>query len=151
MPHNNEYFMKIAIEQAKLAGKLGEVPVGAVLVKNGEILAVAHNTREQSRDPFGHAEMNAIALGSSILNDWRLSDCVLYVTLEPCCMCAGAIINSRISKVVYGASDPTLGCVGSKINMFHLDLNHRPIVTAGILKKECSDILKEFFKETRKD
>lgn len=141
--------MALALEQAKLALARGEVPVGAVLVRGGEVIAACGNTREQDRDPLGHAEINAIREGCRILGDWRLSDCTLYVTLEPCSMCAGAIANARLRKLVYGAADPVAGCVGSRIHLFDLDFNHRPLVTTGVLAEQCGALLTAFFREKR--
>lgn len=146
---DHEGYMALALEQARLAGQRGEVPVGAVLVRGGELLAACGNTREADGDPLGHAELNAIREGSRLLGDWRLRDCTLYVTLEPCPMCAGAIVNARITKLVYGAADPAMGCVGSRIHLFDLDFNHRPLVTTGVLAKECAALLTDFFKERR--
>ncbi|MEG0752765.1 MAG: nucleoside deaminase, partial [Angelakisella sp.] len=119
-----EQYMTLALEQARLAQSRGEVPVGAVLVQNGQVLAACGNTREQENDPLGHAEIKVIQEGARILGDWRLTGCTLYVTLEPCPMCAGAILNARIQKVVYGASDPAAGCLGSRIHMFDMDLGY---------------------------
>ncbi|MEG0541371.1 MAG: nucleoside deaminase [Angelakisella sp.] len=144
-----EQYMTLALEQARLAQSRGEVPVGAVLVQNGQVLAACGNTREQENDPLGHAEIKVIQEGARILGDWRLTGCTLYVTLEPCPMCAGAILNARIQKVVYGASDPAAGCLGSRIHMFDMDLGYRPLVTAGILAEQCSALMSEFFKERR--
>lgn len=144
-----EQYMTLALEQARLAQSRGEVPVGAVLVQNGQVLAACGNTREQENDPLGHAEIKVIKEGARILGDWRLTGCTLYVTLEPCPMCAGAILNARIQKVVYGASDPAAGCLGSRIHMFDMDLGYRPLVTAGILAEQCSALMSEFFKERR--
>ncbi|MEG1943686.1 MAG: nucleoside deaminase, partial [Angelakisella sp.] len=123
---DNEYYMSLALAEARLAGKRGEVPVGAVLVRRGEIIAACGNTREEEHDPLGHAEINVIRAGCRVLGDWRLSDCTLYVTLEPCSMCAGAILNARVAKVVYGAADPVAGVLGSRLHLFDLDLGFRP-------------------------
>lgn len=144
-----EQYMTLALEQARLAQSRGEVPVGAVLVQNGQVLAACGNTREQDNDPLGHAEIKVIQEGARILGDWRLTGCTLYVTLEPCPMCAGAILNARIQKVVYGASDPAAGCLGSRIHMFDMDLGYRPLVTAGVLAEQCGALMSEFFKERR--
>ncbi len=142
--------MAKAQKQAKKAGKLGEVPVGAVIVKDGEIVAKGYNLREKNHDALAHAEIMAIKKACKKLGRWRLSDCELYVTLEPCPMCAGAIINSRIKRVVFGASDAKAGACGSVINLFELPFNHFPIVTAGVLKEECGTMLSDFFAKLRK-
>ena len=145
----SHYYMSIALEEAQLAYGRGEVPVGAVIVKDNHIIARAGNTREAMQDPFGHAEMNVIAIASKKLGVWRLSGCTLYVTLEPCPMWAGAIVNARIDKLVYGACDTEGGCVGSKIHLFDLDFNHRPAVSCGVLAQQCKEILTRFFREKR--
>ena len=141
----HEPFMEEALKEARAAGEEGEVPVGAVLVKDGRIIARGGNTRERDRDPLGHAEINVIRQGCALLRSWRLTGCTLYVTLEPCPMCAGAILNARLDRVVYGASDPAAGCVGSKIHLFDLDFNCRPLVTPGILADQCAALLRDFF------
>ncbi len=146
---NDEYFMSLALNEARLAFDEGEVPVGAVIVKDGEVISVSHNLREKNTSATAHAELICIQAACEALKSWRLSDCTLYVTLEPCPMCAGAIINSRIKRVVYGADDKKAGSVGSVINLFELDYNHKPYVKSGILKEECSDILKQFFSKLR--
>ncbi|MEA5010373.1 MAG: tRNA adenosine(34) deaminase TadA [Angelakisella sp.] len=146
---NHELFMQEAIAEAKLAQAHGEVPVGAVLVKNGQIIARSGNTRENDTDVLGHAEIKVIQEGCKALGGWRLTGCTLYVTLEPCPMCAGAIINARIERVVYGAADPAAGCAGSKINLFALDFNHTPLIRAGVLEEECKALLKDFFAQKR--
>lgn len=146
---DHEHYMALALEQAKLALDCGEVPVGAVLVRGGEVIAAGGNTRERDSDPLGHAEINVIREGCRITGDWRLSDCTLYVTLEPCPMCAGAILNARLYKLVYGAADPAAGCVGSRIHLFDLDFNHRPLVTPGVLADRCGALLTDFFKKKR--
>lgn len=148
---NHELYMELALEQAVQAAALGEVPVGAVLVHNGIVIAQAGNTRETRQDPMGHAELTAIRTASQILGRWRLTGCTLYVTLEPCPMCAGAIVNARIDHLVYGAADPAAGCVGSRIHLFDLDFNHRPRVTTGVLADRCGALLKDFFEEKRQD
>lgn len=148
---DDERYMKIALEQARQAGERGEVPVGAVLVHGGEVLAAVGNTRQNAADPFGHAEMSAIAAGCRALGDWRLSGCTLYVTLEPCPMCAGAILNARLERLVYGASDAVMGCVGSRIHLFDLDMGYRPKVTAGVLAEDCGLLLTQFFRKRRSD
>ncbi len=146
-----EYFMKQAIKEAQKAYKKLEVPVGAIIVKDGKIIARAHNQKETKTDTTKHAEILAIQKASKKLKSWRLVDCEMYVTLEPCTMCAGAIINSRIKKVYVGALDEKTGAVGSVLNLFEdYTFNHRVESETGILKTECEDILKTFFKELRK-
>lgn len=146
---DHEKYMTIALEEAKLAAVRGEVPVGAVLVRDGQVLAAAGNTREGDSDPLGHAEINVIRQAALTLGDWRLNGCVLYVTLEPCAMCAGTIVNARIDRVVYGCGDPAAGCVGSRIHLFDLDLGCRPLVTAGVMERQCRELLQDFFARRR--
>lgn len=141
--------MKQALRQARRAYELGEVPVGAVVVRHGIIVSRAYNTRETARDALGHAELSAIRKACKKLGGWRLWECELYVTLEPCVMCAGAIINSRIRHVYYGASDPKAGAFGSVVDINALPLNHHPAVTAGIMEDECSALLRDFFRRLR--
>lgn len=142
-------FMKKALDEAKIAFAKGEVPIGAVIVKNGEVIASAHNLRETDHSATAHAELLAIQKACEVLGGWRLSGCELYVTLEPCPMCAGAIINSRIDRVVFGSKDEKAGACGSVMNLFAADFNHRPKLTVGVLEEECSSILKEFFASLR--
>lgn len=146
----NREFMKIAIKEAKKAYSAGEVPVGAVIVKDGEIVAKGRNTREKDNSALGHAEINAIKKACKKLNSWRLDDCELYVTMEPCPMCAGAIINARIKTVVFGAFDATYGSFDSKINLAAL-YDFKPELYAGICEEECTLLVKNFFKEMRND
>jgi tRNA(adenine34) deaminase len=147
----NEKFMKEALKEAKKAYNKLEVPVGAVIVKDGKIIARAHNQKETKLDTTNHAEILAIQKASKKLNSWRLIDCEMYVTLEPCSMCAGAILNSRIKKVYIGASDEKTGAVGSVLNLFtDYKFNHKVLYEKGILESNCKDILQEFFKELRK-
>ncbi|MBY6180331.1 MULTISPECIES: tRNA adenosine(34) deaminase TadA [Staphylococcus] len=147
---NDEYYMKLAIEEAKKAQKLGEVPIGAIIVKNNEVIASAHNLRETAQLPTAHAEHIAIERASKVVGSWRLEECKLYVTLEPCVMCAGAIVMSRIPKVVYGATDPKGGCSGSLMNLLEESrFNHRAEVIKGVLEQECGDLLRNFFRELR--
>ena len=141
--------MTRAIELAKQAASEGEVPVGAVIARNGEIIAEGRNMREKGKNALYHAEIIAIDNACKALHRWRLEDCTLYVTLEPCPMCAGAIINARINKVIYGAKDEKQGAVSSVISMFDLDFNHRPKVVASVLENECSKLLSDFFKSLR--
>ncbi len=148
--NNHTEYMKEALKEAKKAAEELEVPVGAVVVYKNEIIARGRNRREFSKNALFHAEIEAINNACKKLNSWRLIDCTLYVTLEPCPMCTGAIINSRISEVVYGAKDPKAGSCESVINLFSLPYNHKPKVTSGILKEECSKILSDFFKKLRR-
>lgn len=143
-------FMSLAIEQAKLAADELEVPVGAVIVRNGEIVSLGRNRRESGKNALAHAEIEAIDLACKKLGGWRLWECEMYVTLEPCPMCTGAIINSRIQRVVYGASDKKAGSCGSVINLFDLPYNHKPAVVSGFMADECSALLSEFFANLRK-
>ena len=146
-----EKFMKSALKEAKKAYEKLEVPVGAVIVKDGKIIARAHNLKETKYDTTKHAEILAIQKASKKLNSWRLIDCEMYVTLEPCSMCAGALINSRIKKVYIGASDKKTGAVGSVFNLLEdYTFNHKVEYEKGVLQDECESILKEFFKELRK-
>lgn len=146
-----EKFMKEALKEAKKAYNKLEVPVGAVIVKDGQIIARAHNLKETKYDTTKHAEILAIQKASKKLNSWRLIDCEMYVTLEPCSMCAGALINSRIKRVYIGASDKKTGAVGSVFNLLEdYTFNHKVEYEKGILKEECENMLKDFFKELRK-
>ena len=146
-----EKFMKEALKEAKKAYEKLEVPVGCVIVKDGEIIARAHNLKETKADTTKHAEILAIQKASKKLNSWRLLDCEMYVTLEPCSMCAGAIINSRIKKIYIGALDEKTGACGSVLNLFEdYKFNHKVEVQKDVMKIECETILKEFFKELRK-
>ena len=143
-------WMRLALRQAQMAFEQGEVPIGAVIVHNGQVIAVAHNEREQKNDPTAHAEILVIQRAAKVLESWRLTDATLYVTLEPCPMCAGAIMQSRIKQLVYGAMDLKGGASGSVMNVLDYTLwNHRVDVVAGVLEEECSDILKLFFKRLR--
>jgi tRNA(adenine34) deaminase len=142
--------MGLAIEQAKIAASLGEVPVGAVAVKDGEVIATGHNRRETGKNALYHAELAAIDEACRKLGGWRLFACDLYVTLEPCPMCAGAIINARINRVIFGARDPKAGCFGSITDFNALAFNHRPEITAGVRTEECAELLRSFFAGLRK-
>lgn len=146
---NYDYFMQEALSLAKLSLNENEVPVGAVIVKDGKIVGKGRNRREQLKNALSHAEIEAINDACKNLSSWRLESCDLYVTLEPCPMCAGAIINARINKVIYGAKDSKMGAVSSIISMFDLDFNHRPKVIFGVMENECSEILSDFFKSLR--
>ena len=139
--------MQEALRQAKLAYACNETPVGAVLVWEGEIVSVAHNRREMDKSALAHAECLAISEACRKLGGWRLHKATLYVTLEPCPMCAGAIINARIARVVYGARDPKAGCCGSVTELFAVPFNHCPIVEHGLLEDECRELLTVFFRE----
>lgn len=145
---NDELFMNEALLEAREAMEKDEVPVGAVIVRNGEIIARAHNTREGDKNPLYHAEIKAIDTACKILGGWRLVGCTLYVTLEPCPMCAGAIVNSRIERVVYGAPDNKAGAFGTMINLTDYPL-FKPQITRDVLKDRCSKILSDFFKTKR--
>ena len=146
----DHYFMQAALAAATSAEDLGEVPVGAVVVYDGRIIGRGHNLRESSNDPTSHAEMIAIRQAATQLNSWRLLDCTLYVTLEPCVMCMGAIILARIPRLVYGCRDPRVGAVGSIYNLADDErFNHRVEVTEGILQQECSQQLSNFFRRLR--
>ena len=145
-----EKYMLEAIKEASLAALEDEVPIGCVIVKDGEIIAKAHNQRDKTNNPLGHAEVLAIKKASEILKDWQLVNCELYVTIEPCLMCAGAIIQSRIKRVIYGAPDLKGGAFGSSINVLDAsNINHRPEIVKGILESECSQIIKDYFKSKR--
>ncbi|WP_372631340.1 tRNA adenosine(34) deaminase TadA [Cohnella sp.] len=146
----DERWMREAIAQAKLAESLGEVPIGAVVVRDGVIVGAGYNLRERDRDPTAHAEMIAIRQSSERLQAWRLLDCTLYVTLEPCPMCAGAILQSRIERVVYGTTDPKAGCVGTLMDLLQDSrFNHASAWTSGVLQEECSALLTDFFRRLR--
>jgi tRNA(adenine34) deaminase len=148
---SDEKYMKVAINEALKAQHIGEVPIGAVIVKDNNIIARAHNLRETRQDPTAHAEYLAIQKAAKVVGSWRLEDCTLYVTLEPCVMCAGAIVMSRIPRVVYGASDPKGGCSGSLMDLTQeARFNHRAIVDKHILADECGELLRQFFKNIRK-
>lgn len=142
-------YMKSALLEAQKAYREGEVPVGAVIVQDGEIIAQTHNNREQTGDATGHAEILAIREACKSLGGWHLEKCTLYVTLEPCPMCMGAIINSRLGKVVYGAKDAKAGACGSVLNMCSYPLNHKPQTEGGFMKEDCAEILTDFFKNKR--
>ncbi len=143
-------YMSLALDQARLAASLGETPIGAVLVWEGQVAASAYNRRELDRLATAHAELLAINEACRKLGGWRLHKATLYVTLEPCPMCAGAIINARIKRVVYGASDRKAGCCGSVLDLFREPFNHHPEVTGGVLAEESAALLSSFFKQLRK-
>lgn len=143
-------YMKEAIKQAKKAWKLTEVPIGCVIVYNDKIIGRGYNRRNTDKTTLGHAEITAIKRASKIMGDWRLEDCTLYVTLEPCQMCAGAIVQARIPRVVIGSMNPKAGCAGSILNLLDMQqFNHRCEVVRGVMQQECSDMLTTFFKELR--
>ena len=146
----DEEYMKICIELAKEAAEKGECPIGAIVVDaDGNVIGKGYNKRETDKSPIAHAEIVAIEEAARKLNSWRLSECTLYVTLEPCPMCAGAIINSRIKRLVYGAFDEKGGACTSLVNIFDLPFNHKPLVRSRILMEECSSLLTDFFKNLR--
>jgi len=145
-----EEYMRQALQLAMEAAAEGELPVGAVIVRYGEVIGRGRNRRELSKNALAHAEIEAINDACNRLGGWRLFDCELYVTLEPCPMCAGAIINARIDRVFFGAKDPKAGCCGSVTDLFSLPFNHRPTFEGGILEDECAGILREFFSNLRK-
>lgn len=143
--------MRLAIAEAVAAEAHGDVPIGAVVVRDGEVIARRHNERELTGDPTAHAEVLALRDAAAVVGHWRLLDCTLYVTLEPCVMCAGALVNSRIGRVVYGATDPKAGAVASLYEVCADErLNHRPPVEAGVLAEECGALLKAFFAARRR-
>ncbi|SEQ99784.1 tRNA-adenosine deaminase [Virgibacillus subterraneus] len=144
-------YMRDAINQAIKAREIGEVPIGAVIVFKGEIIAAGYNLRETSQETLSHAELIAIKKANEKIGSWRLEDCTLYVTLEPCPMCAGAIVQSRIKRVVFGAIDQKAGCAGTLMNLLDDErFNHQVEVTSGILEEECGNLLTDFFKVLRK-
>ncbi len=147
--NNDKKYMKIALEEAKKAFDAAEVPVGAIIVKDGKIISQAHNNREETGDATGHAETLAIRMACEAIGSWRLEDCELYVTLEPCPMCMGAIINSRIKRVVFGAKDAKAGACGSIVNLASYPFNHKPVVDNGVLTDDCAKILSDFFVKKR--
>ncbi|AKM17398.1 tRNA adenosine(34) deaminase TadA [Geobacillus sp. FSL K6-0789] len=147
---NDEYYMKLAIEEAKKAERIGEVPIGAIIVQDGRVIARAHNLRETEQRAIAHAEVLAIDEACRVTGSWRLERAVLYVTLEPCAMCAGAIVLSRIERVVFGASDPKGGCAGTLMNLLQESrFNHQAEVASGVLAEECGALLSGFFRRLR--
>ena len=144
-------YMQEALKEAEIAKREDEVPIGCVIVKDDQIISRAHNQRENTNNPLGHAETLAIKKASEVLNDWQLVGCDIYVTIEPCIMCAGAIIQSRIGRVIYGAPDLKGGAFGSSINILDAqNINHRPEVIDGVMQEECSEIIKSYFRSKRK-
>lgn len=149
---SDAYFMKEAIEQARRAAVIDEVPIGAVIVKDKEVIASAFNLRESLQRATAHAELLAIEKACEATGFWRLNDCTLYVTLEPCVMCSGAIVQSRLPRVVYGAADPKGGCAGTTLNLLaEGGFNHQAAVTAGVCADECGQLLRDFFKRLRQN
>ncbi len=147
----HETYMRLALEEARKAAAEGEVPVGCVIVRDGEVIARGHNRREQTKNALSHAETEAIQAACRATADWRLSDCTLYVTLEPCPMCAGAILNARVGTVVYGAADPTFGACGGVMNLFEEAFGIHPRLYGGVLAEECGGLLQTFFRGLRAD
>ena len=149
-PKDDERYMGVAIESAKIAEDNGDVPIGAVIVREGQIIAKAYNQREQLQDPTAHAEIIALTQAAASVENWHLDGCTMYVTLEPCCMCAGALVLSRMDRLVFGCRDPKAGACGSLYNIVADErLNHRLEVTAGVLEGECSELLQVFFARRR--
>ena len=147
---NHEYYMKLALKEAKKAYKLGEVPIGCVIVYKDEIIGKGYNRRKTDKSTLAHAEISAIKKASKVIGDWRLEECTLYVTLEPCQMCSGAIVQARIPTVVMGCMNPKAGCAGSILNILDMQqFNHQVETISGILEEECSRMLTTFFKELR--
>ena len=145
----HEEYMRQALDLARQAAACGEVPVGCVIVKDGRVIGRGRNRREERQAAWSHAEMEAMAQANRALGTWRLDGCTLYVTLEPCPMCAGAIINSRIRRVVYGAADTKAGCCGSVTDLFAMPFNHHPVVEQGLRAEEAQELLQAFFKDLR--
>lgn len=146
----HEQYMQLAIAEAEKAQAIGEVPIGAVIVFENEVIAAGYNIRETSQTTLSHAELIAIQQANEKIGSWRLENCTLYVTLEPCPMCAGAIVQSRIKRVVYGATDPKAGCAGTLMNLLTEDrFNHQVDVVKGVLEAECSSMLRDFFRDLR--
>jgi tRNA(adenine34) deaminase len=146
----DEYFMRLALREAELASEHEDVPIGAVVAREGEVIAAAHNERELRQDPTAHAEILALREAARVVGGWRVLDAVLYVTLEPCAMCAGASVLARIPRVVYGASDPKAGACGSVLDVTgEPRLNHRPAMAGGLLALECGELLSAFFASRR--
>ena len=149
--HNDEQYMQMALDEARIAAEEGEVPIGAVVVHDGEVIARAHNRRETDADPSAHAEFRAILEAARALGRWRLTGCTVYVTVEPCLMCAGLMVNARIDRCVYGAADPKGGAVGTLFDVSDDPrLNHSFRVTPGVCADECAQVMRDFFKARRK-
>ena len=146
----DEKYMRQAIRQAKKAYELDETPIGCVIVREGKVIGRGYNRRNTDKNPLAHAEITAIRKASRKLGDWRLEECTLYVTLEPCQMCAGAIVQSRVARVVVGCMNPKAGCAGSILNLLDMkEFNHQVQLETGVMEEECSALMKEFFKELR--
>jgi tRNA(adenine34) deaminase len=147
---DDEAAMALAIDEARLAVAHGDVPIGAVVLRDGEVIATRHNERQLTGDPTAHAEVLALRDAAAVIGHWRLDDCTLVVTLEPCVMCAGAVVNARVGRLVFGATDPKAGAVGSLYDIpADRRLNHRPPVTGGVRAAECGDLLRSFFADRR--
>ena len=147
----DEQYMKAALKEAKKASLIGDVPIGCVLVQNDKIIARGYNRRNADKNTLSHAELSVIKKASKKTGDWRLEDCTIYVTIEPCSMCAGTLLWTRIKKIVYGASDLKGGSLGSSFNLFEVkNINHHPEIVGGILREECGKMMSSFFKEKRK-
>lgn len=147
---NDEKFMKEALKQAKKAYQLEEVPIGCVIVQDGKIIARAYNKRNRKKHPLAHAEIMAIHKAAKVVGDWRLEDCTMYITLEPCQMCAGAIVQARIPKVVIGTMNPKAGCAGSVLNLLQVQaFNHQVELVRGVMEEECMEMMQSFFRELR--
>ena len=147
----DEKFMKYAIRQAKKAGAIGDVPIGCVIVHEGKIIARGYNKRNKNKTVLAHAELLAMSKACKKIGDWRLEECTMYITLEPCQMCAGAIVQARIPRVVIGSMNPKAGCGGSILNLLEMqEFNHQVNVTRGVLNQECSEMLSDFFRELRR-
>lgn len=150
MSSTDEKYMRLALKQAQRAYALGEVPIGCVIVQNDQVIARGYNRRNTDKNTLSHAELTAIRRASKKVGDWRLEDCVLYVTLEPCQMCSGAIVQARIPKVVIGCANPKAGCAGSVLNVLQMpEFNHQVEIVSSVLQEECSAMLKRFFSELR--
>lgn len=146
----DEKFMLLALKEADKSAALDEVPVGAIIVKDNKVIARGHNLREKSKDPTSHAEIVAIRKACKKLNSWRLEDCTMYVTIEPCSMCAGTLLWTRIKKIVYGAKDPKGGAICSSFSLFEVkNINHHPEIVGGVLEEQCSSKMTSFFKSKR--
>ena len=149
-PPNDDYFMREALRQALKGSKTDEVPVGAIVVRAGKIIGRAHNQVELLKDATAHAEMLALTQAEAAVGDWRLTDCDLYVTKEPCAMCAGALVHTRIRRVIFGCTDPSAGAAGSVINLLQMpEFNHRCDIASGVMQNECAAILRDFFRKRR--
>ena len=150
MENIDEKFMLLALKEAEISANFDEVPVGAIIVKDGKVIAKGHNLRESKNDPTAHAEIIAIRKACKKLKSWRLEDCTIYVTIEPCSMCAGTLLWTRIKRIVYGANDPKGGALGSSYNLFEVkNINHRAEITRGVLEDKCAALMRDFFRNKR--